>query len=140
MYRIFTISVGAALLGVAAQAQGVDDLPDRPIARSEVIAVVRRQFAAMDTNRDRVVSEEEFLRYRDRQERGAGETSQLAAFEHVGRRWFERADANGDGRVTSAEAMERPLHLFEMADTDGDGVVSVQEKRLATILMSLGGG
>ena len=139
MFKIIAIGGSAALLASAASAQGVDDLPDRPIARSEVTAVVTRQFAAMDTNRDGVVSEDEFLRYRGSQARSANDTSELAAFDHVGRRWFERADGDGDGRVTSTEALERPLHLFELADTDGDGVVSVQEKRIAAMLMSFGG-
>jgi hypothetical protein len=53
---------------------------------------------------------------------GAHKTSQRAALEHVGRRWFERADSDSDGRVTSTEA-KRPLHRFELADTDGDGLL-----------------
>jgi Ca2+-binding EF-hand superfamily protein len=126
--------------GLPAQAQGVEDLPDRPISRSEVLAVVKRQFAAMDTNRDGNVSPAEFESYRARTEAGsAGGGSGLAAFDHLGRHWFERADENGDGRVTLREAEARPTKLFDMADTDGDGVVSRSEQQVAALLMSLGG-
>ncbi|WP_419815153.1 EF-hand domain-containing protein [Glacieibacterium sp.] len=142
--RIILLAAGLAStmsLNLApAQAQGVEDLPDRPIARSEVLAVVKRQFAAMDTNRDGTISPTEFDTYRARTEAGsAAGTSGLAAFDHLGRHWFERADENGDGRVTLPEAQSRPLKLFDMADTDGDGVVSRSEQQVAALLMSLGG-
>ena len=126
----------AALIASAASAQGVDDLPNRPIPRSEVIAVVKRQFAAMDTNHDGVVDQREFEAYRAAQARqpaGSG-----SAFNRVGGRWFERADAAGDGRVTLKEAMVRPLKFFDLADQDGDGVVSLKERDMAAMLMSLG--
>lgn len=131
---------GLLLIALAATAplaaQGIDDLPDRPIPRSEVAAVVKRQFAAMDRNRDRVVTPAEFEASRAAQESAA--SSPYAAFDRIGRRWFERADTDGDGRVTLREATERPLGLFDMADTNGDSVVSVEEKRLASLLMSFG--
>lgn len=126
----------AALAASAASAQAVDDLPNRPIPRSEVIAVVKRQFAAMDSNRDGVVDEREFEAYRAAQARQPASTG--SAFNRIGSHWFERADAAGDGRVTLSEAMARPLKLFDLADTNGDGVVSVQERDLAAMLMSLG--
>ena len=127
-----------AFAGSAAAAQGVDDLPNRPIARREVIEVVKRQFAAMDANRDGVVTEREFEAYRDRQARSPERQSELAAFDHVGAHWFEHADADGTGRITLAQAEARPLRLFDTADTNGDGVVSVEERQLASMLMSLG--
>lgn len=122
-------------------AQGLEDLPDRPIARTEVIAVIERQFAAMDANHDGIVTEAEFVAYRRRQDRlPEARRSELAAFERVGPGWFEHADLAGDGRVTLREAEERPLRLFDLADTNGDGVVSVRERQLAAMLMALGGG
>jgi hypothetical protein len=135
-----TLLVSATCTGAAVQAQGVEDLPDRPIARSEVLAVVKRQFAAMDSNRNGVVTPAEFEAYRSRTDAGsAAGSSELAAFDHLGRHWFERADEDGDGRVTLREAQARPTKLFDMADTDGDGVVSRSERQVAALLMSLGG-
>ena len=141
MLRVVAAS-GIAVLTLAgpALAQGLDDLPDRPIARTEVVAVIERQFAAMDSNRDGVVTEREFDSYRALQARRSGaQGSELAAFERVGAGWFEHADQNGDGRVTLGEAEEHPLRLFDIADTNGDGVVSLPERQLAQMLMALGG-
>lgn len=115
-----------------AQAQA---LPDRPITRKEVIAGVQRQFAAMDANHDGVVSRAEFEAYRAR----TADAPAASPFEHVGGHWFEHADAAGDGRVTFAEAQARPLQMFDMADSDHDGVVSLQERKMAMMLMSLRG-
>ncbi len=128
-----------ALTGSAAAAQGVADLPNRPIARREVVEVVRRQFAAMDTNHDGVVTEREFEAYRAAQARNPGRPSELAAFDHVGAHWFEHADPDGTGRISLEQAEARPLRLFDTADTNGDGVVSLQERQVAEMLMSLDG-
>ncbi len=134
----------AALLWMplsSAFAQGVQDLPHRPIARSEIVADIKQQFAQMDANHDGVINRAEFEAYRDRQNAGPHNASESAAalFGHVGSHWFDRADANQDGRVTLQEAEERPLHLFDMADANHDGVVSLQEQQIATMMLSLGG-
>lgn len=121
-------------------AQSEADLPDRPITRKEVVAGVKRQFIAMDANHDGVVSRAEFDAYRAQQQAGSPGTSGagIAAFGHIGSHWYDRADAQGDGRVTLAEAEARPLQLFDMADTNGDGVVSLDERKVAMMLMSFG--
>lgn len=136
MLKSFSILI---LLGLAAPvvAQGLDALPDRPIARTEVIAVVKRQFAAMDANHDGAVTRAEFDRYYANQKPAPAKG--VEAMSHVGGRWFERADARGDGRVTLAEALVRPLQFFDLADVNCDGVVSLQERKVASLLMSLGG-
>ncbi len=126
-----------ALLAAPAVAQTAQQFPDRPIARTEVIAVVKRQFAAMDTNHDGVVTRPEFEAFRAHQ--SPAPPSGVDALAHIGGHWFERADANQDGRVTLDEALARPLQLFDLADVNKDGVVSVQERRVAMALMSLTG-
>ncbi len=122
------------LFAIPAFAQGADPLPDRPILRAEVIGVVRKQFAAMDANHDGIVSNAEFEAYRARQEPGSG-----GAFGHVGGHWFEHADAQGNGRVTLAEAEAHPLQMFDMADTNHDGIVDLQERKMAMMMMSFSG-
>ena len=142
--RLFASLTFALLGGLAinalptarSHAQGLDALPDRPIARTEVIAVVKRQFAAMDANHDGIVSAAEFARYREHQPAAVGGMEALA---HVGGHWFDHADADGDGRVTPAEAQARPLRLFDIADVNRDGTVSVAERKAATALMALTG-
>lgn len=122
-----------AFLATPALAQSPGGVPDGPIARAQVQAAVRRQFAAMDENRDGVVSSAEFQAYRAR----TANAPEGDPFGHVGGHWFERADSNGDGRVTLAEAAARPLQLFDMADLNHDGVVSTSERQMASMLMGL---
>ena len=130
LLAIFVAST--VLAGAQASAQG-PALPDRPITRREVIAGVQRQFAAMDANHDGIVTRAEYDRAR------TASAAPTSPFEHVGGHWFEHADAAGDGRVTLAEAEARPLQMFDMADTDHDGVVSLQEQKMAMMMMSLRG-
>ncbi len=140
MYKSITLAISAATAFVAltpALAQDGAALGTHPIARTGVIAGVKRIFATMDTNHDGVVSQQEFAAYSARQ--GAGDPDGGGMFGHVGSHWFERADANGDGKVTLAEAQVRPLQLFDMADANHDGVASVDEQKVAMMLMKLGG-
>lgn len=129
----------AASFAIAAPAlaQSASDLPERPIRRAEVEQVVKRQFAALDANRDGVVTRAEFDAFRARQEAGKGAVE--GPFGHVGGHWFDRADTKGDGRVTLAEAEARPLQLFDTADLNHDGVISLEERKVASMMMSLGG-
>lgn len=133
------LALAPALLAAPAPAlaQTAQQFPDRPIARAEVIAVVKRQVAAMDRNHDGVVTPAEFAAFRAHQ--SPAPPTGVEAIAHIGGHWFERADANGDGRVTLDEALARPLQLFDLADIDRDGVVSVKERQVAMALMSLTG-
>lgn len=127
-----------ALGSTAATTAGLSDLPDRPIARSEVVAVLDQQFRAMDSNRDGRISRGEFEAYLAR-ERAGELPGKLSAFAHVGGHWFDKADANGDGMVTRSEAAARPLKMFDLADVNHDGVISLEERKLASVMMSLRG-
>jgi EF hand domain-containing protein len=131
------IMCGAAFTSSMVFAQGQDELPNRPITRSEVRAVLDQQFKAMDANHDGRITPDEFDAYRQKQSAG-GATGSLPAFAHVGSHWFEKGDTNGDGVVTPAEAAARPLKLFDMADANQDGVISLKERSTALMMMSLG--
>lgn len=121
------------LLALPAAAQ--EAIGDGPITRAQVTAAVRRQFRAMDTDRNGTISRAEFDAYRAR----TGDGTPGDPFGHVGHKWFEKADANGDGRVTFAEAETRPDQLFDMADLNHDGVVSPSERQMASMLMGVKG-
>lgn len=121
-----------------ALAQTAAQFPDRPIARAEVTAVVRRQFAQMDANRDGVVTRPEFAQFRAHQP--AAPAGGVDALSHIGAGWYDRADTKGDGRVTLDEALARPLRLFDLADVNKEGTVSVQERQVAMALMGMMGG
>lgn len=48
-----------------------------------------------------------------------------------GEKWFEKADANNDGRVTLAEAKAKPLEHFDKMDVNKDGSLSADERKAA---------
>jgi Ca2+-binding EF-hand superfamily protein len=123
----------APLLATVASAQ---QLPDRPIQRSEVISAVKAQFQKIDANHDGIVTPGEFQAYRARQAAGGGGNE--SPFSHVGSHWFDHADPDGTGRVTLTMAEAHPLQLFDMADMNHDGVVSPSEAHMAMALSSFG--
>jgi Ca2+-binding EF-hand superfamily protein len=135
MLRSIALTAAAVLTLSPALAQSPEALPDRPITRAEVIAGLKRQFAAMDANHDGTISRDEFEAYHARQAASGGDAGPFA---HVGSHWFDKADANGDGRVTLSEAEARPLQLFDMADADHDGTVSLAERKIALMMASFG--
>lgn len=119
-------------LSITSTAEAGIALGERPIKRQEVIATVKAQFAEMDADHDGSVSYEEFERFREiqnaRPDRGEGLT-------RITKSWFERSDADGNGRVTASEAQTRPLELFDMADVNKDGIASVSEQSMAMLLI-----
>jgi Ca2+-binding EF-hand superfamily protein len=132
---IFLVTGVGLATALPCSAQSLE-LGQRPIKRAEVVAGVKTQFATMDRNHDGVVDEAEFEAYRAKQARmpdgGAG-------LYHIGSRWLEKSDTNGDGRVTLAEAEARPLQMFDLADANRDGTASVAEQKMAMMLKGLGG-
>jgi len=120
----------SAAVAAPAMAQDSIALGERPIRRAEVAAFVDKQFAVMDANRDQKISPAEFETFHARQPPKA-----RSGLGHVGGRWFEKTDANSDGKVTLAEARARPLQLFDMADVNRDGTASVNEQSMAMLFM-----
>jgi Ca2+-binding EF-hand superfamily protein len=139
MTRFHVFLASALTLGSAtAIAEGLSDLPDRPISRSEVVGVLDQQFRTMDGNRDGKISRNEFEAYLAKEKAGAL-PAKLSAFAHVSAHWFDKADADGDGTVSRAEAAARPLKMFDLADINHDGTISLEERKMASVLMSLRG-
>ena len=130
MTRICAFLLVAATLTSPCLAQTAIALGERPITRSEVLSFVKKQFGVMDGNHDGHVSPAEFESYRARQA-----SRDQAGIGHIGARWFEKSDADGDRRVTLQEAEGRPLRFFDMADANGDGVASVNEQSVAKLLL-----
>lgn len=124
----------AALLSftAASAAQAGLQLGQRPITRAEVTTTAKKQFAEMDANHDGAVSPEEFERYRAVQN---AQPDQGRGLTHIGRSWFDKCDENGDGRISQAEAVARPLGLFDMADVDRNGVASLSEQSMAMLFI-----
>lgn len=107
-----------------------------------------QRFAELDTDRNGSLSKAEFLAPRagrddakdGREGRGPGKWSHSGhhggGFGRMGMgmgggQWFERADANKDGKLTLAEAQAGPLATFDKVDANKDGVISPEEHKAA---------
>ena len=96
-------------------------------------------FDRMDANHDGSISRDEYLAYRARGPRGArGGTPEGAARPRraslgwgFSGRWFDRVDADRDGRVSVAEAQRAATALFDRLDTNHDGTLSPEERSAA---------
>ncbi len=115
-----------------------------------------RHFKEMDTNADGTISRPEFDAAHAKMKPGGGDMAGTA--EHDGAKverdvqetkdakgnkikrvrmmmqegdMFARADKNGDGKVSLAEALAGPLARFDAADTNHDGTLSPEERKAA---------
>jgi Ca2+-binding EF-hand superfamily protein len=98
-------------------------------------------FDRMDANHDGSISRSEYLAYRARGPRGA--RGAAAGPDGAARprraslgwgftgRWFDRVDADRDGRISLAEAQRAATVLFERLDTNHDGTLSPDERAAA---------
>jgi Ca2+-binding EF-hand superfamily protein len=113
-------------------------------------------FAMLDTDKNGQLSKEEFTAPRehggkDGKHAGRGHEGHGDKMGHHGWRghhggaggmgfamrgqWFERADANKDGKLTLAETEARPLEMFDKVDTNKDGTISREEHQAARTMM-----
>lgn len=88
-----------------------------------------RMFAMMDADKNGQISREEFDAHRAD---GMGHGRHMGGMH--GRHGsmsglFARADANGDGKVTLAEATGKALERFDRVDANKDGTVTPEERR-----------
>ncbi|HEY8593022.1 MAG TPA: hypothetical protein VIL42_09200 [Sphingomicrobium sp.] len=95
--------------------------------------MVRTRFAVLDANSDGGI---------DKDEAHAAAVAAAAALQaSPGRRmvsdipgsgpdesWFDKSDADRDGRVTLAELSVEPLANFDRIDSNKDGILSVEER------------
>ncbi|KRB79492.1 hypothetical protein ASE00_19880 [Sphingomonas sp. Root710] len=99
------------------------------------------RFAALDTDKNGALSKEEFS---VRQRPGGGDGEHRGHGRHgmhrggmggghfgMGGMWFDRADANKDGKVSLAEASAGALAMFDRVDTNKDGTISPEEHKAA---------
>lgn len=116
---------------------------------------LNRRFAALDLNRDGAISRAEFeaghqqmaerrrARITEMRSEGAGTMMRRhrmmrhAAMMRggMGMRWFERVDADKDGRVSLAEASAAALLRFDRIDADHNGTITPEERNAARHLL-----
>lgn len=103
-------------------------------------------FAKLDADKNGQLSKDEFAAPRERAEgkdgkhrghrggwgrHGGGMRGGMMG----GQAWFDRADANKDGKVSLAEASSGPLAMFDRVDTNKDGSISPEEHEAARATM-----
>ena len=97
-------------------------------------------FERLDTNRDNVISRDEFARAQElrgqRAGQGAGQRGQrLAMRGRMGGPMLRAADANGDQRISLAEAETAALQRFDRVDLNRDGRVTGEERQQVRQIM-----
>jgi uncharacterized lipoprotein len=92
---------------------GVDE--DGSLARAKVVASLKQEFAAADTNRDGVLESDERTAVNEQRWKMDGEKASLLI------------DWNRDGVVDFKEFATTDLSLFEQFDANGDGILTAQE-------------
>lgn len=117
-------------------------------------AMREQHFAKLDTDKNGQLSKEELSARHERGDKdgkhaGGGHDGHGDRMGHHGWRghhgggmgmamrgqWFERADANKDGKLTLAEAEAGPLEMFDKVDTNKDGTISREEHQAARATM-----
>ena len=92
---------------------GVDE--HGSLTRAKVVAGLRREFAAADTNHDGVLESDEVAAVNEQRWKRDGERASLLM------------DWNRDSAVDFREFATTDLSLFEQFDADGDGVLTARE-------------
>src|SRR5206468_925531 len=146
-----TIFLAAAAIGafaaVPAAAQPAAPPPaDGPMAPREMGPVtraafqqrLRAHFAKLDVNHDGFVDRTEADARMGRMRGGAADAGPRPmrarrAGMHMGfgGRWFDRLDANHDGRVSLAEADTAAAAMFDRMDVNHDGTITPDERGAA---------
>ena len=129
--KVLAILVAGLLAGCSSHGSSVD--PNRDAApqalpllrigpdegglltRAKVVAVLKREFAAADTNRDGVLDSDEVRAVNEQRWKRDGEKASLLM------------DWNRDGVVDFKEFATTDLSLFEQFDANSNGVLTAQE-------------
>jgi hypothetical protein len=131
--------VVAMCLALVAGAGGCATQGSAPGSASQIDGVFASAAGTWDLNRDGQVTCEEWKQYAgglfagaDANKDGALSRQEFAAMARVDRLFavanFEYFDGNGDGKVTSAEVVDRPNPAFRLLDKNGDCAIGRDEK------------
>lgn len=105
-----------------------------PVAAQETQASAAarfsREFASSDLNKDGVLTRDEITARMGRMKAGAAKMD-LVHVKRLTDLWFGRADVNGNGKVTEAEAQTLLATVFKRYDANGDGKIGGQERAAA---------
>jgi hypothetical protein len=111
------IFVALALVAAPALAQS-----SKPMSHADFEAQQTKKYQRYDLNGDGVLPPEELLRARPNRMDGTAYTLESVT------KSLTKKDANGDGKVSVAEAVASEMPRFDKMDTNKDGAVSAAEK------------
>jgi Ca2+-binding EF-hand superfamily protein len=98
--------------------------------RASSTAKFKTEFAQSDTDHDGVLTRAEVQARIAQMKVGPGHPDPVHA-RRLADLWFDRADANKNGKVTQAEAEALLAATFKRYDTDGDGKIGPAERGTA---------
>ena len=105
-------------------------------SRAAALAQLRAEFAATDIDHNGYLTRAEVAaRIAHMKMAGAAHPLSRQQADQLTALWFQRTDANGDGRVTLAESEATMTQLFDRYDTNHDGVISPAERAAARSTM-----
>lgn len=93
-------------------------------------AKYKKEFAATDTNKDGVLTRAEVQARISQMKVGPGRPDAVHA-KRLADLWFDRADANKDGKVTLAEGRALLMSTMKRYDANRDGKIDVDERATA---------
>lgn len=120
--------IGLVALATPALAQDGPPRGQQPSTRAELETMVKDRFAATDTNKDGFIDKAEAEAARSN---AGGPRPDGPPPPGGGRGMLDRADSDGDGKVSLAEALAPALARFDATDTDKSGTISDQERQAA---------
>jgi Ca2+-binding EF-hand superfamily protein len=120
--------------GQALRGRALGQRPGGPMARQAGRDAGAARFERLDTNRDNMISRDEWARAQAtrgerRAERGQRGGQRMAMRGRMGGAMLRLADANRDGRISLAEAEGAALQRFDRVDLNRDGQVTRDERQ-----------
>lgn len=117
-----TLASAGPAHGIGHQFGMMDANKDGKVSAEEHAAGAKAMFATMDANRDGVVSADEMTAAHKAVTGHASKKSDMPAHDKI-----KVVDANGDGKLTSAEHASAADMMFKKMDADQDGFLSKPE-------------
>lgn len=118
-----TVFATMALVGVALSSPSMAQRgPQGPVTRDAYLATQKERFAAMDANKDGIVTKDELTAQMAER---MGETPPPERVDMM----FKMIDTDGDGKATATEAEAGAGVRFTTLDADHDGILTPEERR-----------